>query len=108
MYNSSKIRAAVEVLQSLAKPQDHRLKTSDCSEGSSNLHSGNSPNGFPDEKDLVTGESLNDSCKVLGEKAIVFSSGQGCWIYLKSVLKVLPSNMEDLMELCQLLLEIKQ
>ncbi|XWS15697.1 hypothetical protein CRYUN_Cryun34aG0024000 [Craigia yunnanensis] len=73
LYNSSKIRAVLEVLQSLAKPQDHRLKTSGCPEGSSNLHSGDSPNGFPNEKNLVTGESLNDSCKVLGEKALVFS-----------------------------------
>ncbi|XVF27686.1 hypothetical protein REPUB_Repub14bG0130200 [Reevesia pubescens] len=73
LYDSSKIKAALEVLQSLAKPQDHRLKTNGCSEGSSDLHSGDSPNGFPDEKDLVKGESLNDSSKVPGEKAIVFS-----------------------------------
>ena len=73
LYDSSKIKAALEVLQSLAKPQDHRLKTSGCPEGSSNPHSGDPPNGFPDEKNLVMGESLNDSCKVFGEKAIVFS-----------------------------------
>ncbi|XP_022724463.1 helicase-like transcription factor CHR28 isoform X2 [Durio zibethinus] len=73
MYDSSKIRAALEVLQSLAKPQDHRLKTSSYPEGSSNLHSGDSPNGFPDEKNLVKDESLNDSYKVFGKKAIVFS-----------------------------------
>ncbi|XP_022715926.1 helicase-like transcription factor CHR28 isoform X3 [Durio zibethinus] len=73
LNDSSKIKAALEVLQSLAKPQDHRLRTSGCPEGSSDLHSGDSPNGFPDEKNVVTGESLNDSCKVPGEKAIVFS-----------------------------------
>ncbi|XVF87540.1 hypothetical protein PTKIN_Ptkin18bG0128400 [Pterospermum kingtungense] len=73
LYNSSKIRAALEVLQLLAKPQDHRLKTSGGPEGSSNLHSENSPNGSPGEKNLVSDESSNDSCKLLGEKAIVFS-----------------------------------
>ncbi|XWS18361.1 hypothetical protein CRYUN_Cryun32bG0037200 [Craigia yunnanensis] len=73
LYDSSKIKAALEVLQLLAKPQDRRLKTSGCPEGSSHLNSGDSPNGFSDEKNLLTGESLNDSCKVFGEKAIVFS-----------------------------------
>ncbi|OMO65056.1 SNF2-related protein [Corchorus olitorius] len=70
---SSKIKAALEVLKSLAKPQDHRLKSSGCPEGSSDVHSGDTPNCSPDEKNMVTGESLNDSSKVLGEKAIVFS-----------------------------------
>ncbi|XP_021294563.1 helicase-like transcription factor CHR28 [Herrania umbratica] len=72
-YDSSKIKAALQVLQSLAKPQDHSLKSSGCPEGLSDLHSGVSPNGVLDEKNLDAGESLNDSCKVLGEKAIVFS-----------------------------------
>ncbi|GMJ14659.1 SNF2-RING-HELICASE-LIKE 4, embryo sac development arrest 16 [Hibiscus trionum] len=73
LYDSSKIKAALKVLKSLAKPQDHSLRSSGCSEGSSDLHSGDSLNGLPDEKDLVMGESLNDSCNVPGEKAIVFS-----------------------------------
>lgn len=74
LYSSSKIRAALDVLQLLAKPQDHRLKTSVGPEGSSNLHSGNKLNGFPDEKNLVSDEGSNDSCcKLLREKAIVFS-----------------------------------
>ncbi|WRX27929.1 SNF2 [Theobroma cacao] len=72
-YGSSKIKAALQVLQLLAKPQDHSLKSSGCLEGLSDLHSGDSPNGVHDEKNFGTGESLNDSCKVLGEKAIVFS-----------------------------------
>ncbi|KAK8629406.1 hypothetical protein V6N13_078248 [Hibiscus sabdariffa] len=73
LYDSSKIKAALKVLKSLAKPQDHKLRTSGCPEGSSDLHSGDSLNGLPDEKDVVMGESLNNSCKVPGEKAIVFS-----------------------------------
>ncbi|XVF40552.1 hypothetical protein PTKIN_Ptkin01aG0122800 [Pterospermum kingtungense] len=76
LYDSSKIRAALEVLQLVAKPkpQDHSLKkASGCSEGSSNLHSGDSTNSSSDENKLVKDESLNDSCKVSGEKAIVFS-----------------------------------
>ncbi|GMI72799.1 hypothetical protein HRI_000949200 [Hibiscus trionum] len=73
LYGSSKIKAALQVLKSLAKPQDHRLRNSGCPEGSSDLHSGDSLNGLPDEEDLVMGESLNNSCKVPGEKAIVFS-----------------------------------
>ncbi|KAK8642132.1 hypothetical protein V6N13_011491 [Hibiscus sabdariffa] len=73
LYGSSKIKAALDVLKSLAKPQDCRLKASGCPEGSSGFHSGDSPSGFPDEKSLITGESLNDSSKVRGEKAIVFS-----------------------------------
>ncbi|XVF25859.1 hypothetical protein REPUB_Repub13aG0250200 [Reevesia pubescens] len=85
LYDSSKIKAALEVLQSLAKPQDNRLKTRGCPEGSSDLHSGDSPNCIRDEKNLVTGESFNDSSKVLGEKAIVFSQ----W-----------TRMLDLLEAC--------
>ncbi|KAL4368957.1 hypothetical protein GQ457_05G029520 [Hibiscus cannabinus] len=73
LCDSSKIKAALKVLKSLAKPQDNRLRTSGCSEGSSDLHSEDSLNCLPDEKDLVMGESLNDSCNVPGEKAIVFS-----------------------------------
>ncbi|XP_038995167.1 helicase-like transcription factor CHR28 isoform X2 [Hibiscus syriacus] len=73
LYGSSKIKAALQVLKSLAKPQDHRSRTSGCPEGSSDLHSGDSINVVPDEKDLLMGESLNNSCKVPGEKAIVFS-----------------------------------
>ncbi|KAL1099604.1 hypothetical protein V6Z11_D05G174000 [Gossypium hirsutum] len=73
LYGSSKIKAALDVLKSLAKPQDDRLKISGCPEGSSGLQSGDSPNGYHEEKIPVTGESLNGSSKVLGEKAIVFS-----------------------------------
>ncbi|KAE8720301.1 glucose-induced degradation protein 8-like protein isoform X1 [Hibiscus syriacus] len=73
LYGSSKIKAALDVLKSVAKPQDDGLKASGCPEDSSSLPSGDSPSGFPDETSLVTGESLNDSSKVCGEKAIVFS-----------------------------------
>lgn len=73
LYDSSKIKAALDVLQLVTKPQDHSLKkASGGSEGSSNLHSGDSPNSS-DENKLVEGESLNGSHKVFGEKAIVFS-----------------------------------
>ncbi|MBA0747970.1 hypothetical protein Gogos_004829 [Gossypium gossypioides] len=73
LNDSSKIKAALEVLKSLAKPQDNRLRTSGCPEGSSDLHSPDSLNGLPDGKDLVMGASSNDSSKAPGEKAIVFS-----------------------------------
>ncbi|KAH1056125.1 hypothetical protein J1N35_034190 [Gossypium stocksii] len=73
LNDSSKIKAALEVLKSLAKPQDNRLRTSGCPEGSSDVHSPDSLNGLPDGKDLVMGASSNDSSKAPGEKAIVFS-----------------------------------
>ncbi|KAK8349516.1 hypothetical protein V6Z12_A06G146600 [Gossypium hirsutum] len=73
LNDSSKIKAALEVLKSLAKPQDNRLRTSGCPEGSSDIHSPDSLNGLPDGKDLVMGATSNDSSKAPGEKAIVFS-----------------------------------
>ncbi|XP_040951788.1 helicase-like transcription factor CHR28 isoform X2 [Gossypium hirsutum] len=73
LNDSSKIKAALDVLKSLAKPQDNRLRTSGCPEGSSDLQSPDSLNGLPDGKDLVMGASSNDSSKAPGEKAIVFS-----------------------------------
>ncbi|XP_039049742.1 helicase-like transcription factor CHR28 isoform X1 [Hibiscus syriacus] len=73
LYGSSKIKAALDVLKKVAKPRDDGLKASFCPEGPSSLPSGDSPSGFPDETSLVTGESLNDSSKLCGEKAIVFS-----------------------------------
>ncbi|MBA0662415.1 hypothetical protein Goklo_006544 [Gossypium klotzschianum] len=73
LNDSSKIKAALDVLKSLANPQDNRLRTSGCPEGSSDLQSPDSLNGLPDGKDLVMGASLNDSSKAPGEKAIVFS-----------------------------------
>ncbi|XP_040971618.1 helicase-like transcription factor CHR28 isoform X2 [Gossypium hirsutum] len=73
LNDSSKIKAALEVLKSLAKPQDNRLRTSGCPEGSSDIHSPDSLNGLPDGKDLVMGATPNDSSKAPGEKAIVFS-----------------------------------
>ncbi|MBA0568645.1 hypothetical protein Golob_006123 [Gossypium lobatum] len=73
LNDSSKIKAALDVLKSLAKPQDNRLSSSGCPEGSSDLQSLDSINGLPDGKDLVMGASSNDSSKAPGEKAIVFS-----------------------------------
>ncbi|XP_044495336.1 helicase-like transcription factor CHR28 isoform X2 [Mangifera indica] len=93
--SSSKIKAALEVLQSLAKAREPEL-TDSClqnsfgdstcvPEDSYNLHSGDSLNNIPDEKRLVAEKDLKDSIKVVGEKAIVFSQ----W-----------TKMLDLLEAC--------
>ncbi|KAK9267856.1 hypothetical protein L1049_010293 [Liquidambar formosana] len=81
-FDSSKIKAALEVLQSLSKPQDCTSRNSSlkllneitsCPESSSDPHSGEVLKDIPDKRNLVVDEGLNDSIKVVGEKAIVFS-----------------------------------
>ncbi|KAJ4703417.1 Helicase-like transcription factor CHR28 [Melia azedarach] len=94
-YNSSKIKAALEVLQSLSKPRGHTLMNCSsqissndspgCPGDPRDLCAGDSLNGIPDEKKLITEKYLNDSIKVGGEKAIVFSQ----W-----------TKMLDLLEAC--------
>ncbi|PSS24665.1 Helicase-like transcription factor [Actinidia chinensis var. chinensis] len=78
-FYSSKIKAALEVLQSLSKP-------SHCTPGTSSLKSIDESATCPenssdplsrwlelDERNLDLDKGLNDSIKVAGEKAIVFS-----------------------------------
>ncbi|KAH7568967.1 hypothetical protein ACOSQ2_012429 [Xanthoceras sorbifolium] len=87
-YGSSKIMAALEVLQSLAKPKEHPLKnnflqdidgSTCCPKDSNDFHSEDLLNNS------VAETCLNDSVKVVGEKAIVFSQ----W-----------TKMLDLLEAC--------
>ncbi|CAJ2648695.1 unnamed protein product [Trifolium pratense] len=87
--DSSKIKAALEVLQSLSKPQGHNSpKTSvqstsrestDCS--STSADNGKSFSDFPEKK------SSNDSVGSPGEKAIVFSQWTGMLDLLEACLK---------------------
>ncbi|KAF2305133.1 hypothetical protein GH714_001972 [Hevea brasiliensis] len=92
-YDSSKIRAAVEVLQSLTKPRDC-ASTNGTLENSfdgsatcpENLcSSGNSVNDKSDQRNVLADENVNGSVNVVGEKAIVFSQ----W-----------TRMLDLLEAC--------
>ncbi|XP_019445634.1 PREDICTED: helicase-like transcription factor CHR28 isoform X2 [Lupinus angustifolius] len=79
-YDSSKIKAALEVLQSLCKPQSYTSKSvpvhstvgenSDCS---SDSNKGKSFKNFPENHNLSGNRSSNDSVTALGEKALVFS-----------------------------------
>lgn len=83
LYNSSKIKAALDVLQSLCGPQD-------CSSGNSSTQNASDENagsvenlsatraveplkGVLDSRNLEAEESSNSSIKVVGQKAIVFS-----------------------------------
>lgn len=93
LYDSSKIRAALEVLQSLAKPQagtlgDSSLKSSNESasglENSSDSHSEELQKETCDEKNVVLDKGL---ITVVGEKAIVFSQWTRMLDLLESCLK---------------------
>uniref|UniRef100_A0A5B6ZPB1 Helicase-like transcription factor CHR28 n=2 Tax=Davidia involucrata TaxID=16924 RepID=A0A5B6ZPB1_DAVIN len=93
-FDSSKIKAALEVLQSLSKPQNYTSRTSSvrsidesasCPENSSDPRSGGSLRDMHDTGNLDLDKVLNDSIKVVGEKAIVFSQ----W-----------TRMLDLLEAC--------
>ncbi|XP_048231086.1 helicase-like transcription factor CHR28 isoform X2 [Ricinus communis] len=92
-YDSSKIRAALDVLKSLNKPKDCR-STNDSLEKSldgsvtcsENLcTTGNSVNDNTDKKNILVDDNVNGSVKVGSEKAIVFSQ----W-----------TRMLDLLEAC--------
>ncbi|KAL3522226.1 hypothetical protein ACH5RR_015060 [Cinchona calisaya] len=80
-YDSSKIRAALEVLQSLTKRQDNSRVSSSSSveEGTSSvetssLHSGGLHENLCDEEEIKgMDETSSGSATVMGEKAIVFS-----------------------------------
>ncbi|KAA8515310.1 hypothetical protein F0562_018460 [Nyssa sinensis] len=93
-YDSSKIKAALKVLQSLSKPRDcasrkNSLKSIDenanCPENSFDPHSEVSFSDMHDTGNLDLDKDLKDSTKVVGEKAIVFSQ----W-----------TRMLDLLEAC--------
>lgn len=83
LYNSSKIKAALDVLQSLCGPQDcssgnsSTQNTSDENAGSVENLSATCAveplNGVLDSRNLEAEESSNSSIKVVGQKAIVFS-----------------------------------
>lgn len=93
--DSSKIRAALEVLQSLSKPQCHTSQrshvqstsreSSDCSSTSAN--NGKSISDVPEKKAMFMEKSSNDSVGSLGEKAIVFSQWTGMLDLLEACLK---------------------
>ncbi|KAE9599291.1 hypothetical protein Lal_00044160 [Lupinus albus] len=93
--DSSKIKAALEVLQSLSKPQCRASKKNyaqhisgqsiDCLRNSYGADSGKSFNDSPESQNLPGERSSDDSVGVAGEKAIVFSQ----W-----------TRMLDLLEAC--------
>lgn len=95
LYNSSKIKAAIEVLQSLCKPQACLSGNSSiqstldgnpsCAENSLDSYGVESIKDIPDRQNLDVEKSSNNSVKVVGQKAIVFSQ----W-----------TRMLDLLEAC--------
>lgn len=89
-YGSSKIRAALEVLESLTKPRDCISINGSLQNGNATCPdnfcgSGNPVNDNVDKRNLLVDENVNGSVKVIGEKAIVFSQ----W-----------TRMLDLLEAC--------
>lgn len=85
-YDSSKIKAALEVLKSLTKPQDNALNVNGCSEDLGHLHAGDSHNGVPDKQSVVMDKNSDDSKKP-GEKALVFSQWTGMLDLFEDCLK---------------------
>ncbi|KAF3451531.1 hypothetical protein FNV43_RR07626 [Rhamnella rubrinervis] len=83
LFNSSKINAALEVLQSICKPQDYssgnisNQNSSDgslsCAENSSDTRAIELLQDIPDRQNLDVEKSSINSVKVVGQKAIVFS-----------------------------------
>ncbi|CAJ1936386.1 unnamed protein product [Sphenostylis stenocarpa] len=95
-YESSKIKAALEVLKSLSKPQFYKSKSTsqhstfrednDCPGKPSNANNGKSFIDSPENQNLSDDNRCHsDSVTVVGEKAIVFSQ----W-----------TRMLDLLEAC--------
>lgn len=76
--DSSKIRAALDLLLSLSKPQDCTIRTS----SSENAEGSNAS-----EKPSDTSRDLNSSGQAVGQKAIVFSQWTGMLDLLESCLK---------------------
>ncbi|CAI9787921.1 unnamed protein product [Fraxinus pennsylvanica] len=84
-YDSSKIKAALEVLLSLSKPQDCASRTSSSGSSVGASFSESLP-GTANESPDLSGCS-NSLVKVGGEKAIVFSQWTGMLNLLESCLK---------------------
>lgn len=93
-YDSSKIKAALEVLQSLARPQNHIPPSNSlqdfnvndvCPENSSECNAGAPLKDISDTKKLNVIKEVDALTKIVGEKAIVFSQ----W-----------TRMLDLLEAC--------
>ncbi|XP_061355786.1 helicase-like transcription factor CHR28 [Gastrolobium bilobum] len=97
-YNSSKIKAALEVLKSLCKPQCYTPKSisvhntsrenNDCPGNPSDANNGKSVQDFPESQKLSGNRSSNDSVTVFGEKAIVFSQ----WTRMLNLLETCLQN----------------
>ncbi|XP_058755368.1 helicase-like transcription factor CHR28 isoform X1 [Vicia villosa] len=95
LYNSSKIKAALEVLQSLSKPQcrtsqencvpSTSKESTDCS--STSADSGKSFSDVHKKKTMLKEKSSNGAIGSLGEKAIVFSQWTGMLDLLEACLK---------------------
>lgn len=85
-FDSSKIKAALEVLKSLTKPQDNGSKVNGCSEDLCHLQAGESRNGVPDKQNVVEYNSSDDP-KRPGEKALVFSQWTGMLDLFEDCLK---------------------
>ncbi|KAK4421240.1 Helicase-like transcription factor CHR28 [Sesamum alatum] len=86
--DSSKIKAALDVLLSLSKPQDCATRTN----GSELIHGGCSEklrvcDSGEDNRSLDMNRDSNNSVKVMGEKAIVFSQWTGMLDLLEACLK---------------------
>lgn len=81
-FHSSKIKAALEVLQTLSKPS---ISFPSLSSGNSDPLSSGLEQYLLDNRNLDSDKGLNESLKVAGEKAIVFSQ----W-----------TRMLDLLETC--------
>ncbi|TKY59320.1 SWI/SNF-related matrix-associated actin-dependent regulator of chromatin [Spatholobus suberectus] len=94
-YDSSKIKAALEVLKSLCNPQCYTSKSiseqkedNDCSGNPSNANNEKSFKDSPESQNLSENRSSNDSVTVVGEKAIVFSQ----WTRMLDLLEVCLKN----------------
>ncbi|KAL2484039.1 SNF2 domain-containing protein/helicase domain-containing protein/zinc finger protein-related [Forsythia ovata] len=84
-YDSSKIKAALEVLLSLSKPQDCASRTSSSESSVGASFSENLPGKVNDSPDMSG--CTNTSVKVVGEKAIVFSQWTRMLDLLESCLR---------------------
>ncbi|XP_027346533.1 helicase-like transcription factor CHR28 isoform X2 [Abrus precatorius] len=98
-YDSSKIKASLEVLKSLCKPHCYTLKSisvhstfrenNDCPGNPSDANNGKFFKDSPDESQNLSGNGgSNKSVSVVGEKAIVFSQ----WTRMLDLLEVCLKN----------------
>ncbi|KAL6991016.1 hypothetical protein U1Q18_009139 [Sarracenia purpurea var. burkii] len=92
-FDSSKIKAALEVLQSLSKPRQPTLKSKSNDENATCLENSSDPLSTGSERTMLEninsdlGGGSNDSIKVAGEKAIVFSQWTRMLDLLENCLK---------------------